>query len=52
MNWEGENEQVFLSSGHAFRCRKMKKKNQVHSGSSQALEGGQHMSEHFAVMKT
>lgn len=37
--------------------KKMKKedeeKNQVHSGSSQALEGEQHMSEqHFVVMKT
>lgn len=33
--------------------RRIRKKNQVHSGSSQALEGEQHMSEqHFVVMKT
>lgn len=60
MNWKvngafnpkGEGEQAVLPSGHAFKCRNWKKKNQIHSG-GQALEGGQHMSEqHFAVMKT
>lgn len=33
--------------------KRQEKKKQVHSGSSQAFEGEQHMSEqHFVVMKT
>lgn len=44
---------VMHSGVKKWKKKMKKKKKQVHSGSSQALEGEQHMSEqHFVVMKT